>query len=113
LRESLIALAERVQRYGQVPVTVLLVGLTGSGKSRIAYGAEKCFSGVARQTGRALDALVSQPWLWKRRLVFVYDDSSVTMPDTPQYSVGKGGIMSYPAGNLCGGVKEWASSYSE
>jgi Transposase DDE domain len=44
---------------------------------------EKFFSGVARQTGRALDALVSQQWLWKRRRVYVYDGSSVTMPDTP------------------------------
>ncbi len=25
----------------------------------------------------------------------------------------KGGILMYPAGNLCGGVREWASSYSE
>ena len=45
---------------------------------------EKFFSGVARQTGRALDALVSPQWLWKRRRVYVYDGSSVTMPDTPQ-----------------------------
>src|SRR5262249_29567810 len=36
-RESLIAPCEREGRFGQVPVTVLLVGLTGSGKSRIAY----------------------------------------------------------------------------
>jgi bifunctional enzyme CysN/CysC len=41
VRESLVAPAEREQRYGQVPVTVLLVGLTGSGKSRIAYGLER------------------------------------------------------------------------
>jgi bifunctional enzyme CysN/CysC len=41
LRESLIAPAEREERYGQIPVTVLLVGLTGSGKSRIAYGLER------------------------------------------------------------------------
>src|SRR5947209_6228830 len=36
-RESLVPPAERERRYGQQPVTVLLVGLTGSGKSRIAY----------------------------------------------------------------------------
>lgn len=30
VRESLIAPAEREQRYGQVPVTVLLVGLTAA-----------------------------------------------------------------------------------
>src|SRR5688572_16822346 len=40
-RESLIAPAEREQRYRQVPVTVLLVGLTGCGKSRIAYALER------------------------------------------------------------------------
>src|SRR4029453_8167970 len=40
-RESLIAPAEREQRYGQMPATVLLVGLTGSGKSRIAYALER------------------------------------------------------------------------
>jgi len=41
MRESLVPPLEREQRYGQVPVTVLLVGLTGSGKSRIAYRLEK------------------------------------------------------------------------
>lgn len=35
-RDSLITPAEREQRFGQVPVTVLLVGLTGSGKGHIA-----------------------------------------------------------------------------
>jgi hypothetical protein len=25
----------------------------------------------------------------------------------------QGGILSYPAGNRCGGVREWESSYSE
>jgi hypothetical protein len=45
---------------------------------------EKLFSDVARQTGRALDAKVDAQWLWKRRRVYVYDGSSVTMPDTPE-----------------------------
>lgn len=40
-RESLIKPAEREARFNQVPVTVLLVGLTGSGKSRIAYALER------------------------------------------------------------------------
>jgi bifunctional enzyme CysN/CysC len=39
--ESLIAPPEREQRFGQVPVTVILVGLTGSGKSQIAYALER------------------------------------------------------------------------
>ena len=44
---------------------------------------EKFFSEVARQTGRALDMNVDQRWLWKQRRVYVYDGSSVSMPDTP------------------------------
>ena len=40
-RESLVAPPERERRFGQVPMTVLLVGLTGSGKSRIAYELER------------------------------------------------------------------------
>src|SRR5438874_4984827 len=45
---------------------------------------EELFSNVARQTGRALEAGVDPRWLWKRRRVYVYDGSSVSMPDTPQ-----------------------------
>jgi Transposase DDE domain len=44
---------------------------------------EKFFSAVARQTGRTLDDSVDPRWLWKRRRVYVYDGSSVSMPDTP------------------------------
>ena len=45
---------------------------------------EQLFSQVARQAGRALDDNAEQRWLWKRRRVYVYDGSSVSMPDTPQ-----------------------------
>lgn len=45
---------------------------------------EKFYSEVARQTGRALDDAVYPDWLWKRRRVYVYDGSSVSMPDTPE-----------------------------
>jgi len=45
---------------------------------------EYFFADVARQTGRALDAHVDPQWLWKGRRVYVYDGSSVSMPDTPQ-----------------------------
>ena len=45
---------------------------------------EKFFADVARETGRKLEANVDPAWLWKRRRVYVYDGSSVTMPDTPQ-----------------------------
>src|SRR5271156_6914174 len=44
---------------------------------------EKFFSEVARQTGQVLEANVDPQWLWKRRRVYVYDGSTVTMPDTP------------------------------
>ncbi len=45
---------------------------------------EPFFAEVARHTGRAVwtDG-VDDRWLWKRRRVYVYDGSSVTMPDTP------------------------------
>jgi hypothetical protein len=45
---------------------------------------EKFFSAVARQTGRALDDTVDPRWRWKRRRVYVYDGSSVSMPDTAE-----------------------------
>jgi hypothetical protein len=44
---------------------------------------ESFFADVARQTGRALDDQVEPQWLWKCRRVYVYDGSSVSMPDTP------------------------------
>lgn len=45
---------------------------------------EKFFSEVARRTGSALEAGVDARWLWKQRRVYVYDGSSVSMPDTPK-----------------------------
>jgi hypothetical protein len=43
---------------------------------------ESFFAEVARHTGRALDAKADPQWLWKRRRVYIYDGSSVSMPDT-------------------------------
>ena len=43
---------------------------------------EEFFSDVARRTGRALETNVDPQWLWKSRRVYVYDGSSVSMPDT-------------------------------
>lgn len=43
---------------------------------------EKFFSDVARKTGRALESAADPQWLWKGRRVYVYDGSSVSMPDT-------------------------------
>jgi bifunctional enzyme CysN/CysC len=41
VRQSLVSMAEREEKLGQKAVTVLLTGLTGSGKSRIAYALER------------------------------------------------------------------------
>jgi bifunctional enzyme CysN/CysC len=74
MRESLVTPAEREQRYGQVPVTVLLVGLTGSGKSRIAYGLERRLW----DEGRAVTVLYGQNMRQglNRDLGFTADDRS-------------------------------------
>jgi DDE family transposase len=45
---------------------------------------EKFFSAVARLVGRALDAKANQRWLWKGRRVYMFDGTTVTMPDTPE-----------------------------
>jgi bifunctional enzyme CysN/CysC len=73
-RESLVAGAEREQRYDQRPVTVLLVGLTGSGKSRIAYGLERRLW----DEGRAVTVLYGQNMRQglNRDLGFTADDRS-------------------------------------
>ncbi|MEM1228857.1 MAG: IS4 family transposase [Planctomycetota bacterium] len=44
---------------------------------------EKFFSDVARKAGRALDDNAEEEWLWLGRRVYLYDGSTVTMPDTP------------------------------
>jgi hypothetical protein len=45
---------------------------------------EKFFSAVACLVGRALDAKVDPRWLWKGRRVYLFDGTTVTMPDTPE-----------------------------
>jgi IS4 transposase len=45
---------------------------------------ETFFSDVARQTGQALESKIDPQWLWKSRRVYIYDGSSVSMPDTPE-----------------------------
>ena len=44
---------------------------------------EKFFSAVACLVGRALDAKVDPKWLWKGRRVYMFDGTTVSMPDTP------------------------------
>jgi hypothetical protein len=43
---------------------------------------ESFFADVACQTGRALEADVDSRWLWKGRHVYLFDGTTVTMPDT-------------------------------
>lgn len=43
---------------------------------------EKFFADVACQTGRALDAQARGHWNWKRRHVYMFDGTTVSMPDT-------------------------------
>jgi bifunctional enzyme CysN/CysC len=73
-RESLVTAEERAKRFGQAPVTVMLVGLTGSGKSRIAYGLERRLWDM----GRAVTVLYGQNMRQglNRDLGFTADDRS-------------------------------------
>ena len=43
---------------------------------------ESFFADVACQTGRALEANADARWLWKGRHVYLFDGTTVTMPDT-------------------------------
>jgi hypothetical protein len=45
---------------------------------------ESFFADVACQTGRALEANADPKWLWKGRHVYLFDGTTVTMPDTPE-----------------------------
>ncbi len=72
-------IAHRISR-GQCPCSAE-TGAYCQARKRLP---EEFFSNVARQTGRTLDKGVDPQWLWKSRRVYVYDGSSVSMPDTPE-----------------------------
>lgn len=72
-------LAHRLSR-GQSPCS----GETGAYCQARKRLPEKFFADIARQTGRVLEANVDPHWLWKQRRVYIYDGSSVSMPDTPE-----------------------------
>jgi hypothetical protein len=44
---------------------------------------EAFFSATACSVGRGLDAKAEKGWLWKGRRVYLFDGTTVTMPDTP------------------------------
>ncbi|MFM9114725.1 MAG: sulfate adenylyltransferase subunit CysN [Planctomycetota bacterium] len=56
LQSSMVTSAEREARYGQKPATILLTGLTGAGKSTIAFALERRLF----QQGRAVVVLDGQ-----------------------------------------------------
>ena len=45
---------------------------------------EQFFAAVACLVGRALDAKSDVQWLWKGRRVYMFDGTTVSMPDTPE-----------------------------
>ena len=45
---------------------------------------EKFFAGIVRETGQNLDERAQSDWLWKERRVYMFDGSTVSMPDTPE-----------------------------
>jgi Transposase DDE domain len=45
---------------------------------------EEFFSSVACSVGRALDDQAERRWLWQGRRVYLFDGTTVTMPDTPE-----------------------------
>jgi len=72
-------IAHRISR-GQRPCSAE-TGAYCQARKRLPEG---FFSNAACQTGRALDKAVDPKWLWKSRRVYVYDGSSVSMPDTAE-----------------------------
>jgi hypothetical protein len=45
---------------------------------------EQFFADVACSVGRALDGQADRRWLWRGRRVYLFDGTTVTMPDTPE-----------------------------
>jgi hypothetical protein len=71
-------LAHRLAR-GQRPCSAQ----TGAYRQARKRLPEQFFSGVACSVGRALDARAERRWLWQGRRVYMFDGTTVTMPDTP------------------------------
>jgi hypothetical protein len=72
-------IAHRVSR-GQAPCSSE-TGAYCQARKRLP---ERFFSTVARQVGRKLDARAGSQWLWTGRRVYLFDGSTVSMPDTAE-----------------------------
>src|SRR5262249_41740919 len=70
-------IAHRLAR-GQRPCSAA-TGAYRQARKRLPEG---FISGVARSVGRALDARAERRWLWRGRRVYLFDGTTVTMPDT-------------------------------
>ena len=71
--------AHRVAR-GQEPCSAR-TGAYSRARRRLP---EAFFSAAACSVGRGLDAKAETGWLWRGRRVYVFDGTTVTMPDTPE-----------------------------
>src|SRR5882724_7711788 len=72
-------IAHRVAR-GQKPCSPR-TGAYCQARKRLPEG---FFSAAACAVGRALEARAQRAWLWKGRRVYLFDGTTVTMPDTPE-----------------------------
>ena len=72
-------IAHRLAR-GQRPCSAA-TGAYCQGRRRLPEG---FFAAVACAVGRALDARAERRGLWKGRRVYLFDGTTVTMPDTPR-----------------------------
>jgi hypothetical protein len=70
-------IAHRLAR-GQRPCSAA-TGAYCQGRRRLPEG---FFAAVACSVGRALDARAERGWLWQGRRVYLFDGTTVTMPDT-------------------------------
>src|SRR5271166_2099423 len=59
---------------------------------------ESFFADVACSVGRALDDGARRRWLWKGRRVYLFDGTTVTMPDTPENQVAYPQVYNQKAG---------------
>ena len=77
-RAAVARLVAHRAAQGQTPCSAA-TGAYGQARRRLP---EKFFSAAACVVGRALDARAERGWLWQGRRVYMFDGTTVTMPDT-------------------------------